>query len=227
MNYSVDAKCYSDKSGIENTFKIETPNICPCCHVAWQPSVVDALYTYSYDRQYEYLYVIWYCHSCKSPSISRYCIHEDINCDTTLEISFPQFAEEPNFYKGIKNLSPSFVKIYNESLNAECNGLYEVAGVGYRKALEFLIKDYAISIAPNEKNDIEDMPLAKCVTKYILNPRISGIVERTVWLGNDQTHYKKKHIGKGIEDLKILLDLSVNYITMELQTDEALKITKK
>ena len=35
-----------------------------------------------------------------------------------------------------------FLTIYNQSLSAEDNNLDQIAGIGYRKALEFLIKDY-------------------------------------------------------------------------------------
>ena len=227
MKHRVEAECYSDTIRSNITFEIETPNVCPCCNIAWQPYILKTIYT---DTKWSDVYnyavdVIWFCPNCKNPSISRYyCISTP---RTSLQYSFPKNALCSDFYKGIEELSPSFVKIYKEAFNAESKGLHEVAGVGYRKALEFLVKDYAIRVAPNEKDDIEETALAKCVTKYIANPKIAQIVERTVWLGNDQTHYKKKHVGKGIEDLKILLDLSVNYITMELQAEEAMKITKK
>jgi len=47
----------------------------------------------------------------------------------------------------ISELSPSFVKIIAQAQSAEEHGLDEIAGPGFRKALEFLIKDFAISLA--------------------------------------------------------------------------------
>ena len=38
-------------------------------------------------------------------------------------------------------------------------GLYEKYGVGYRKALEFLIKDYLIKRKPEEKDQIQRIQL--------------------------------------------------------------------
>lgn len=227
MKYRVTAKCFDLDYDTKNTllFDVESPNTCPRCNLAWQPFYAYALYTQTDDSYHRYTVdVLWLCPSCRETSISRYRATD--NLYTHLEYSFPQEYNKITFYKGIEDLSPLFVKIYNEAVIAEYNNLFEIAGIGYRKALEFLVKDYAIARNPNDKEKIEDMALAKCVVTYISNPRISAIVERTVWIGNDQTHYKKKHVDRGLEDLKILLDLSVSYITMELQAEEAMKIQK-
>jgi hypothetical protein len=45
--------------------------------------------------------------------------------------------------KEVISLSPNFYAIYNQAQKAEESGWILVAGPGYRKALEFLIKDYA------------------------------------------------------------------------------------
>lgn len=138
--------------------------------------------------------------------------------------SFPNKIPDIKFYKGVEELSPSFVKIYKEALSAEILNLTEVAGAGYRRAFEFLVKDYAITNNPNNRKNIEEMPLDACVKIYIKHPTTLELSKRTVWLGNDQTHYINKHTDMGIKDLKNLLDLSVEYITMELKSKEARKI---
>ena len=58
-----------------------------------------------------------------------------------LKQALPVFGEPTSFTPAIENVSPKFVMIFNEALTAESNGLYEVCGCGYRRALEFLIKD--------------------------------------------------------------------------------------
>lgn len=225
MKYEVKAECFNYTEKRIEKFDIEPPKKCPRCNIAWQPLNAYALYITS--NGHDVLDVVWHCPNCNRTSISTYDSYlMDRQYNTKLICSFPQSMPNVEFYKGIEELSPAFIKIYHEALNAECCNLFEVAGVGYRKALEFLVKDYAITRNPQDKEIIEDMALANCVVTYIKNPKISSIVERTAWLGNDQTHYKKKHIDKDLEDLKILLGLSVSYITMELQADEAMKIQK-
>lgn len=55
------------------------------------------------------------------------------------------------FSKHINNISPNFVNIYNQAHFAEKHNLLEICGVGYRKGLEFLIKDYVITKNPNNE----------------------------------------------------------------------------
>jgi len=113
------------------------------------------------------------------------------------------------------DVSPSFVIIYNQSYFAEQNGLLEICGVGYRKALEFLIKDYSIANHPNDKDKIEKKLLAQCIGEFVTDDRIKAVAKRAVWLGNDETHYVRKWEGKNLEDLKKLIDLTIHWIEME------------
>lgn len=52
----------------------------------------------------------------------------------------------------ISELSPNFCEIYNQAYIAEQTNLMQICGTGYRKSLEFLIKDYLISITPVDTN---------------------------------------------------------------------------
>ena len=54
------------------------------------------------------------------------------------------------FHGEISELSENFVEIYGQSQVAENQGLNKICGVGYRKALEFLIKDFAKRKFPNQ-----------------------------------------------------------------------------
>lgn len=227
MKYNVTAKCFEYNPPKELEFKVESPGTCPRCNLAWQPHCVCAVYTELDDDNEDeyYVDVMWLCPNCKETSISNYDSYSDP--DTRFTGSFPNAVPETEFYGGIKELSPSFVKIYHEALTAERCNLFEIAGMGYRKALEFLIKDYAIKNNPADKEIIATTDLSACIKKYIANPRAEAVIKRTVWIGNDQVHYVKLHTNLDLEDLKALLNLSLSYITMELQTDEAMKIPSK
>ena len=45
--------------------------------------------------------------------------------------------------------------------------------MGYRKSLEFLIKDYAIAFHPDKETDIVKSQLSPCINEYIDNKRIN------------------------------------------------------
>ena len=118
----------------------------------------------------------------------------------------------------IISVSTPFIEIYNQAFTAQQLNLSEIAGVGYRKALEFLIKDYLIQIKPDNKDSIEKSLLMSCISQFVDNDKIKSVAQRAVWLGNDETHYIKKWTTKTIEDLKILIKLTVRWIEMEKLT---------
>ena len=99
--------------------------------------------------------------------------------------------------------------------------------MGYRKALEFLIKDYAIHFNQTKEDSIKNQSLAQCINTYIDNLKIKDLAEKSAWLGNDETHYVRKHPDYDINDLKTFIDTCVNYIDMELNLEKARSIHKK
>lgn len=131
----------------------------------------------------------------------------------------PVCQEKKEFPEEIFELSPRFTIIYNQALNAENFQLDEICGPGYRKSLEFLIKDYAIKLYPDQEEAIKKKFLKNCIVDYINHPKISFLAEKAAWLGNDETHYVRKWADKDVNDLKILINLTVNYIEMELMTE--------
>jgi hypothetical protein len=96
----------------------------------------------------------------------------------------------------------------------------DVAGPGYRKALEFLLKDYAIKLNPNDADWIRSAQLAPVISKHFADPRMSVVFSRATWLGNDQTHYERRWIDLDISHLKSLIDASVHFIEMERLASE-------
>ena len=112
--------------------------------------------------------------------------------------------------------------IYNEAIEAESHNLEEISGVGFRKALEFLMKDYCMLLHPEEKEKIIKMTLAGVIKTYVEDPSIKSISQRAVWLGNDETHYYRKWEGKTVEDVKKLIELTVYWIKMERLTNSIL-----
>lgn len=47
-----------------------------------------------------------------------------------------------------------------------------------------------------------------------------GFAKRAAWLGNDETHYVRKHEHMTVNDLKRLIDLTIHWIMMEQLTDD-------
>ncbi|WBX72977.1 DUF4145 domain-containing protein [Tenacibaculum pacificus] len=111
------------------------------------------------------------------------------------------------------------MKIYNEAYSAEQQNLKEICGVGYRKALEFLIKDYVILNNKEKEDKILKMGLGNCIKDLVTDDRVKSVSKRAVWLGNDETHYVRRWETKNLEDLKKLISLTVHWIEMEKLTE--------
>jgi hypothetical protein len=85
-------------------------------------------------------------------------IHFNLATRVPTELSDYEFPLE------LWTISPDFCAIYNEAQKAEQLQLLLVCGPGYRKALEFLIKDYVslLHSSAQDKEKIEKMPLMLC-----------------------------------------------------------------
>jgi hypothetical protein len=124
------------------------------------------------------------------------------------------------FPSEIKEVSEKFVKIYGEAEFTEQEKLKEICGVGYRKALEFLIKDYLIKKFPDKEEEIKKKFLGNCISELIEDTRIKEMAKRATWLGNDETHYFRKWEDKDLTDLKKLIEMTIHFISMDINYDK-------
>ena len=136
---------------------------------------------------------------------------------------FPLTIQTSEHSDVVKTVSPDFVVIFGEAETAEKHGLKLVCGPGYRKALEFLIKDYVIRSHEDKADEIKKLNLAKCISDYVPDGRIKEVAARAVWLGNDETHYLRKWEEKDLSDLKRLIQLTLHWIEMEELTKKTLE----
>ena len=168
------------------------------------------------------------CPACNKGFITHYNytnerkIKNDISYNMLkLVNSYPKVPELHQFDENIKKLSSNFCEIFNQAYVAEQMNLNEIAGIGYRKALEFLIKDYCIDKNKEEEEKIKKEPLSQVITNYILSDKIKNLAKASIWIGNDETHYVRKYEDKDIKDLKRFISATVAYITYELIADSA------
>lgn len=221
MKVKLELEKYYYDDGHELTdwpIEVDEPSQCPQCKHAIKPEVIG-IHPYVDDNYGCFLVITYLCKHCFRPFITLYST-ADYGIGVMVSTEPTRFIEQ-KFDSLIVNLSPAFVKIYNQALAAENLGHDEIAGVGYRKSLEFLIKDYLIHQTPEEKDKIEDLALAKCIKQYIDSRPLQLTAERCVWLGNDHAHYKQKHTDKDLADLKRLLNASVSWVHLMLVTEEA------
>lgn len=209
---------------------IEEPSICPMCKHAVKP---QELFVTSYKNEFEEWYVtaLYLCKHCYETFVTLFkCSIQNTSTISKIFSTKPIYTEPNRFTQKhfdikIAELSPQFVKIYNQALAAESYNLDEIAGIGYRKAVEFLVKDFCIHQKPDEEDKIKSLLLAKCISNYIDNPQIQTLATRATWIGNDEAHYIRKQENRDISDMKNFIKAMVYFVGMVLITEDAASIS--
>lgn len=138
--------------------------------------------------------------------------------------TFPFDSHRTKFSDEITNLSKEFVEIYNQSESAEVQNLSEICGMGYRRALEFLVDAY---IKHKENlNTICEKNLQQKILNHINNDAVKTLAERATWLGNDAVHIENKHPDRTVTDLKKFIIQICKWIDFELSVEDAKTIEK-
>jgi len=119
-----------------------------------------------------------------------------------------------------------FIKTYLQSLVAESSGLDELAGMGYRKSIEYLVKDWAIQGKPDDKERIEKLWLDVVIKDYYSGD-LKDILQRATWLGNDQSHYNRIFEDFDIDDLKELIVLIMVELDRQAKMEHYIKNIQK
>lgn len=206
-------------SDIEGSLNVNESGIeCPFCGIVNIPNYINGV---SILNDFSRCVVFCQCSNskCKKHFLSLFLFNSPV---LNFEKILPPPLHSFDFTKHIIKLSPLFTQIYDEAYKAEQVGLLQICGVGYRKSLEFLIKDYLIQSKPQDKEKIAKMFLGNCIEELIDNPKIKQIAKRATWIGNDETHYVRKWEDKDVNDLKTLISITSQWIEMELNADEYL-----
>jgi hypothetical protein len=196
------------------------PDTCPLCHHAIE--LIEHHYAY-YNTETGQAQLVHRCPrvACQGLFFANYRLRPSTN-----QLSFssvhPTTYVPRTFTNTILKTSKEFCDIYNQAMASELQGHLKICGVGYRKALEFLMKDYLIALHPPKADEIKGTFLSKCIEEYVSNSNIKAVAKRAVWLGNDETHYVRVWEGKDLQDLKNLVDLTVHWIEMEQLTIDAM-----
>ncbi|MDC6376690.1 hypothetical protein PPZ59_02755 [Staphylococcus warneri] len=126
----------------------------------------------------------------------------------------------------IDEISQEFKNIITQSSNAEALRFDHLAGIGYRKAIEFLVKDYLIKCKDKDESKVSTQQLGQCISD-IDDIRINNLARAASWIGNDETHYVRKHVDKDVQDLKKFLHALTALVSLEISISEANEFINK
>lgn len=150
MRKDILIKC---RGGSSSTKTVELPNICPHCGQTMTP---DTYYAVSNDSNTDPNLKFGILARCTAKGCTNFfSLEYTSSYEQTYLLIYtyrpPIFTDLP---QNIEKVSLNFVDIYSQAIKAESENLDQIAGVGYRKSLEFLIKDYAIYSNPGDADTV-------------------------------------------------------------------------
>jgi len=214
MAHMIDARNIS--GGNKNVQIDKYPDECPICHTNIYPKFLGVTALLKKPTRIQ---SVFQCtkSECEQVFIGTYFFIKGLAY--ILKKVEPTHPQPKTFPKEIQDISPTFVEVYNQAIAAETSNLSQLTGIGLRKALEFLVKDFAISQKPDQEGDIKSTFLGTCIDTFIDDQKIKNTAKLATWLGNDETHYVRKWEDKDINDLKVLIKVTVNWIESYLLTE--------
>lgn len=192
-----------------NKVTLLKPQTCPHCSVNTDAHYVQQSKTSDFDTSgTELITFIWRCTACKKIFVS---FHGYKNKQCTYLDRFPKISTQFNDPE-IEKISPRFIEMYNQALHAEDDGGYNLAAVGFRSALEILIKDYAVICLGKSKDDVSSKKLIGAITEYLGESDLIKTADVVRILGNDHTHYERKYPEYDFNLLKSYMNIFISQI---------------
>ncbi len=195
---------------------------CPYCNKTIFPSIRS----YDYTNDMRYINTIMLCPACEEEYYEKFQI-TDLNSKLFESVAaYPYPEPQINLPKEIKDLFPQFYKIYIESVTAENHNLHEICGMGYRKAVESLVKQYAIELYSDDIEKIQKETLMQTINRFP-SPKIVTLATAATWLGNDQVHLITQHPEYDIQELKSFISVLCSHIIAEKELEKATALLNK
>ena len=194
-----------DANGVKNPNQVTTvidrpPDVCPLCRV----TVVPENFSQGFGRG-DWLEMYYRCvnQKCLKSFIAIYDLEPGRTTSPSvqhfqLRRCVPVEPQASGVADEITALSPSFVKIYAQAQTAQDHGLDEIAGPGFVRLLSFLSRITQSRFRPTTtpKTRSRRFELGSVTAKYLPGDKLPVVSKRAAWLGNDETHYERRWVGK-------------------------------
>ena len=177
-------------STIAKYLTIQIPKTCPLCGIGNNPTNNEAG---KLEISEGYIFTMHHrCPSCKQYHMTNqeYLHQSD---ETTMVLVYPNKVVS-DIDRLFIDHAPRFVEFYSEAIEAEKMGLDNIAGTGYRSAIECLIKDYALAFELDTKEYLSDPKLTfnNAIDRYVKDDDLlKSALHFIRTVGNGYTHWNK------------------------------------
>lgn len=183
------------------------PIECPHCGAYIEPTL-RSLQSFNYYGNKDIYFAVYRGNCCSKNFFVLYNV--EASKGEFLSV-FPN-SISPSLPNCIQKISPRFVDMYNQCFSAEQNGHLELAGSGYRNALEILIKDYATNELKHPYEEVVKKKLATAIKTYLPSIDLKQSADVVRILGNDYTHYEQHYTEESFVILKQYIEIFIKSI---------------
>lgn len=213
----------SSKNWTDKNVSIDIPKTCPYCGRMVTPHILSSYLNRNDNMDRLSFTSFFVCNACSETFAAQYFLHlGSEGYRGSFKKTIPtQYTETFKIDSRIADISPRYAALSEDSDVALSHGLTDLAGMGYRKALECLLKDSLIYKYPDsDKNDIIRLSLFDTIARFKdINPDLVKVANQARVIGNEYTHYDTKYESYDITDLKNLIQISSHWLLIALVTD--------
>ena len=201
-------------------FEIRVPDKCPICQCGIDMSTQSNLNWHDiHDGSKTFNIIsIHSCPHCHNGFVIMH--HMKVQNNGYVEKSqsvYPTTAANLQIDENIRQVSPDFYNIYNQCLSAKKYGFDQIYGMGFRKALEKLVTDFAINRNPDDKDKILKMSLQTRIENYFKESDAKTALMACKWLGNNETNYENYNDDEDLQLFEELIEDTLYYIHREIR----------
>jgi hypothetical protein len=197
------------------SFEALRPNLCPYCGSEYEVPYGNIVGFQDKTIQNVVL-VTFPTLCCREPFWGIY--KTSTNGTAELLITYPEYAPA-KLPDAIHEISPRFVRLYERCSIAEQQGAIELAGSGYRNAIEVLVKDFAIKELKEPEGEVSSKQLGKAIAEYLPNIKLQKSADVVRILGNDYTHYTTLYKDVSFQAFKRYIHIFITSIEAEYLTN--------
>lgn len=212
--------------------EIQNPRICSHCNNTGEQTPIDGILMKSHNDLAAGI-IFTGCPLCGATSMHYLqSFRKGIGTELFYEVSqsFPKKYKNVEIPKAIQDKFPDFIEIFNQAKSAEEANLDQLAGMGYRKAIEFLVTDYLLKYpAEGVEEKWLTSPKTSLISKIgkLKNERIKQLATAITYLGNDETHYARRHPEYDLAKMKAFIHVLLSDIDNELIYEESFELINK
>lgn len=199
-------------TNVDFPIEFQVENHCPFCGTYNDPNKIIDLNNIKSDNPLKIVSIIFKTTCCER-YFSSFYLYNQISLGTLTHLFTYPTIDTEHLPVEFNLISENFVKIYNQAKTASKLGNFELACIGYRTSIEFLLKDFLIKVRKLDENKISKMKLADIISHFESQEiYVSADVIRI--FGNDKTHYIAKY-NFNIQQVELYLKFLMDNILKE------------